>query len=68
MWTDITRAQFAREELRLPSNLTDAEWVVLERLLPARAKRGRRPKWSYRDIVEAVLYLLRGGLPWLTCH
>lgn len=26
--------------------------------------RGRRPKWSYRDIVEAVFYLLRGGLPW----
>ncbi|UPU01501.1 IS5 family transposase (plasmid) [Bradyrhizobium barranii subsp. apii] len=64
MWTDITRAQFAREELRLPSDLTDAEWGVLERLLPVRAKRGRRPKWSYRDIVEAVLYLLRGGLPW----
>lgn len=29
MWTDITRAQFAREELCLPSDLTDAEWVVL---------------------------------------
>lgn len=22
------------------------------------------PEWSYRDIVEAVLYLPRGGLPW----
>lgn len=64
MWTDITRAQFAREGLRLPSDLTDAEWAVLEPLFPARAKRGRRPKWSYRQIVEALLYLLRGGLPW----
>lgn len=37
---------------------------MLEKLLPARGKRGRCPKWSYRDIVEALLYLLRGGLPW----
>ena len=64
MWTDITRKQFAREELRLPSDLTDAEWAVLEPLLPPRPRRGRPPRWSYREIVEALFYLLRGGLPW----
>jgi len=64
MWTDITRKQFARAGLRLPSDLTDAEWAVLEPLLPARSRRGRPPVWSYREIVEALLYLLRGGLPW----
>lgn len=64
MWTDITRKQFARDGLRLPSDLTDAEWAVLEPLLPARSQRGRPPVWGYRDIVEALLYLLRGGLPW----
>lgn len=64
MWTDITRKQFAREELRLPSDLTDAEWAVLEPLLPPRSHRGRPPVWSYREIVGALLYLLRGGLPW----
>jgi transposase len=64
MWTDITRKQFAREELRLPSDLTDAEWAMLEPLLPPRSHRGRPPEWSYRAIVEALLYLLRGGLPW----
>jgi transposase len=64
MWTDITRKQFARRELRLPSHLTDAEWAILEPLLPARSTRGRPPRWSYRDIVEALFYLLRGGLPW----
>ncbi len=64
MWTDTTRKQFARSELRLPSDLTDAEWAVLEPLLPARSHRGRPPIWEYRDIVEALLYLLRGGLPW----
>ena len=62
MWTDTTRKQFARSGLRLPSDLTDAEWAVLEPLFPARSHRGRPPLWSYRQIVEAQLYLLRGGL------
>ena len=64
MWTDITRKQFARSELLLPSDLTEAEWAVLEPLLPPRSKLGRPPVWNYRQIVEALLYLLRGGLPW----
>ncbi len=64
MWTDTTREQFAREGLRLPSDLTDAEWAVLEPLLPLRSKRGRPPRWRYREIGEAMLYLLHGGLPW----
>jgi len=35
MWTDATRAQYARADLTLPSYLTDAEWAVLEPFLPA---------------------------------
>lgn len=64
MWTDTTRKQFARGGLRLPSDLTDNEWSILEPLLPKRSRRGRPALWSYRKIVEAMLYLLRGGLPW----
>ena len=64
MWTDTTRRQYARAELLLPSDLTDAEWAILEPLLPPRSKLGRPPVWDYRQIVEAILYLLRGGLPW----
>ena len=66
MWTDITRKQFARGDLLLPSDLTEGEWAVLEPLLPPRSKLGRPPIWGYRQIVEALLYLLRGGLPWRT--
>jgi transposase len=51
-------------KLRLPNDLTDAEWTVLEPLLSPRSHRGRPPVWSYREIVGALLYLLRGGLPW----
>ena len=30
MWTDTTRAHHARTGLTLPSDLTDAEWALLE--------------------------------------
>jgi len=64
MWTDTTRAQYARADLILPSDLTDAEWAVLEPFFPPPSHVGRPRKWPLRRIVEAILYLLRGGLPW----
>jgi putative transposase len=64
MWTDTTRAQYARAQLTLPSDLTDAEWAVLEPFFPPPSYVGRPRKWPLRRIVEAILYLLRGGLPW----
>lgn len=51
----------AREK-RYPSDLTDAEWAVVESLLPALAShpRGGRPeKHPRRDIVDAILYVVR---------
>lgn len=64
MWTDATRALHARNGLALPSDLTDAEWCLLEPKLPVASRVGRPRKWPLRRIVEAILYLLRGGLPW----
>src|SRR5690606_5926264 len=48
----------------LPSDLTDAEWAVLEPFFPSPSHVGQPRKWPLRRIVEAILYLLRGGLPW----
>jgi putative transposase len=64
MWTDATRAQHARSGLGLPSDLTDAEWDILSSLLSPASSVGRPRKWPMRRIVEAILYMLRGGLPW----
>lgn len=64
MWTDITRAQHARKGLRLPSDLTDAEWRILEPVMPAAKPRGRPRKWRWRKLLDAMFYLLPGGLPW----
>lgn len=64
MWTDTTRAQHARDATRLPSRLTDGEWAVLEPLIPQRKMLGRPAKWPLRQIVDGILYILRGGVPW----
>jgi transposase len=51
------RAGFAKR-------LTDDEWAVLKPFVPPPSFVGRPRKWPMRRIVEAILYLLRGGLPW----
>ena len=64
MWTDTTRKRHARKGPGLPSDLTDGEWEILEPFLPLPCHVGRPRKWPMRRIGEAMLYLLRGGLPW----
>jgi transposase len=63
MWTAITRAQHTRDGLRFASDLTDPEWAVLEPLLPPPATTGRPPTWPLRELVNAMFYVLRGGMP-----
>lgn len=63
MWTDTTRAQYARADLALPSDLTDAEWAVLEPFLPAPCRVGRPRKWPLRRIIEAIT-LVQGSRVW----
>lgn len=64
MWTDITRRKHAREGQRYSSDLTDAEWAVLEPLLPPQSRLGRPPEWPRRVIMNGLFYVLRSGLPW----
>ena len=60
------------ESLKCPfypsSSLTDPEWTLLEPLLPLpgnHAGRGGRPeKWPRRLVLDAVFYLVRGGIAW----
>jgi transposase len=47
-----------------PSDLTDSEWTVLEPLIPSAKPGGRPEEWSKREIVNAILYVLRSGCPW----
>jgi transposase len=49
---------------RYPSDLTDAQWTILEPLVPAVRPGGRPAKHARREIVDAMLYVLRGGISW----
>jgi transposase len=64
MWTETTRAKYARDQMRYASDVTDKEWAVLEGVLPGRSARGRPAKWELREIVNALMYILRGGIVW----
>ncbi len=49
---------------RYPTDLTDAQWALLEPLVP-RAKPGGRPRSAdVRAVVDAILYVLRNGITW----
>ena len=64
MWTQEHRKTYVRVGGRYPSDMTDAEWALLEPLIPA-AKHGGRPrKTDMRAAINAILYLRRTGCPW----
>jgi len=64
MWTEITRAQYRRDELRYASDTRAAEWREIASLLPPRRRLGRPAEWELRVIVDAILYLAWAGCPW----
>jgi transposase len=64
MWTETTRRQYRREDLRYASDMTDAEWALIEPHLPAAKRLGRPRCVPLRAVVEALLYLLRTAAPW----
>lgn len=64
-----------------PTDLTDAQWAIMQPLLPTAKTTGRtgRPReFPYREIVNGIFYVLRTGCtwdmrphdlpPWRTCN
>jgi putative transposase len=49
---------------RYPSDLTDAQGMRLEPLLPLVRPGGRPRAHPLREIVDALRYVLRGGIAW----
>ncbi len=58
------RRQHSRVGLRYETDLTDAEWALIEPPLPKPATCGRPPVWTMREILNAIFYVLRGGIAW----
>jgi putative transposase len=47
-----------------PSDLTDAEWVCVQRYLPPLSTRGRPRIHQLRRILDAIFYVVRSGCAW----
>jgi putative transposase len=63
-WTKTTRKQYRRDGLRYASDLTDAEWKLIARLLPKPRRVGRPREVDLRVVLNAILYLLATGCQW----
>lgn len=46
-----------------PSDVTSGQWQVIRQLLPRRSKRGRPPV-DRREVLNAILYVVRTGCQW----
>ena len=64
MWTEITRKQYQRKELRYSSDMTEQEWSVLEPLLPVAHRLGRPRTTDLRAVVNGILYMATTGCQW----
>ena len=63
-WDDTARAEHTRKTNRYPSDMTDAEWVLIEPLLPP-ARHGGRPRTTdMRAVTDAILYIGSTGCQW----
>ena len=64
MWGPENRSRYERKGLRYPTDLSDAEWALVEpHIRPA--KRGGRPRTTnMREVTNAILYLLGTGCQW----
>lgn len=63
-WSEATRDQYRRDDLRQASDLRDAEWALIAAELPAPAGRGRPRTADLRAVVEALLYIAMTGCQW----
>jgi transposase len=67
MWTAEHRARAAaraKQLKRYPSDLTDPEWALIAPLMPGAATVGRRRSVDFREIMNAIRYLVRSGCEW----
>lgn len=54
----------ARSRMAYPTDLTDAQWKVIESLLPSRRGPGRPRRVDLREVLNGLMYLTRTGCQW----
>ncbi len=63
-WTETTRPDYDRRELRYASDLRTEEWAVLAPFMPPPRALGRPREVDLREILNAILYLAATGCQW----
>lgn len=63
-WTETTRAQHDRRSLRYASDVTDAEWDIIEPFMPPPSNLGRPREVAFREVWNAIQYIASGGMAW----
>jgi transposase len=64
VWKPEHRVAADRSGLRYPSDLTDAEWVLVEVLIPPARHGGRRRSVNVREVLNGIFYILWTGCQW----
>src|ERR1700710_5921 len=64
MWTTENRGRYDRSRLRYPSDLTDAEWTLIARLIPPAKRGGGKRTVDLREVVNGHMYVLSTGCQW----
>ena len=64
MWTTKNCARYDRSGLRYPTDLTDAEWALVEPLIPPAKPRGNKRTVVMREVVNGLMFVLGTGCQW----
>ena len=61
MWTGENHSRYDRSRLRYPSDLTDAEWALIEPCIPPSKRGGRWRTVDLRDVIDGLMDVLSTG-------
>ena len=64
MWKPEHRIAADRSALRYPSDLTGAEWALVEPMVPPAKHGGRKRTIDVREILNGIFYVLWTGCQW----
>jgi putative transposase len=63
-WTETTRPDYDRRDLRYASDLRDEEWAVIGPFIPPPRALGRPRKVDLREVINAIGYIAATGCQW----
>ena len=64
MWTSEHRRAADRRGFRYPSDLSDAEWALIEPMIPPAKRGGRKRSVNVREVLNGIFYVLSTGCQW----